>query len=237
MKRLLVVLLMAFGLMIPAHSYAQTAPAPSGSVAPTNAMSPEDMAKMREQIQALSKALGNPDPAKPETPAKTDTPAATPAPADSAKPTSAAEVASKAIDMMGNGANKVVDMIGSAVGTLSTNLSKIAPQVWRIMIVQQYAKAIDGIVTPTLLLVLLGVVTIVLRKNIAPPAAWNQNWNDNDYPSFWFRTIIPTFFLCVFGVWFVADFGDSIKLLINPEFYAIKDILLLITNPSAASLQ
>ena len=225
MKNVLVVLSLMLGLMVPSLAHAQANPAPSGSIAtPNQVMSPEDIAKLKEQMLTLSKALGNASP---------------PAPADSSKPAAPAknisEVASKAVDMMGNGANKVIDMIGSAVGTLSTNLSKIAPQVWRIMIMQQYAKAANELIVPVLLLMLTGVVTIVLRKNFPPPPLWSERWNEADALRLWLRTIIPTVFLCWFGVWFVCSMSTSILYLINPEYYAIKDILMLVTNPAGAA--
>lgn len=224
MRNVLVVLSLMLGLMVPSLAHAQSDPAPSSSaVTPNQVMSGDDIAKLREQMNAISKALGNASP---------------PAPADSSKPAappkSMSEVASKAVDMMGSGANKVVDMIGSAVGTLSTNLSKIAPQVWRIMIIQQYAKAANELIVPILLLVLTGVVAIVLRKNFPPPPAWTERWTDADSLRLWLRTIIPTLFLCWFGVWFVVGMSEAVRYLINPEYYAIKDILMLITNPSGA---
>jgi hypothetical protein len=226
MKSLFIILALMIGISIPVISYADTAP--SASVNQT--ITPEDAAKMREQIVALSKALGNPEPTKPAA-------SATPAPSASATPTTAAEVASKAIDMMGSGANKVVDMIGNAVGTLSANLAKIAPEVWRIMIMQQYAKAANVIVVPILLLILTGAVTIVLRKNFPPPPPWEKDWDQGDCFRLWVRTIIPTIFMCWFGCWFVSGVSDGIRYLINPEFYAIKDILMLITDPSSVGTQ
>lgn len=210
MKRLLILFTLVFGLYTPAFAYAQTSPATSGSVSPSQVMSPEDMQKMRDQLADLSKAMGNPSPAA----------------TASAKPPETNNMATVA--------DKALDMVGNAVATLSNSLSKIAPQVWRIMIIQQYAKAVDGIITPTLMLVLLGIVTAVLKKNISAPLPWDQHWGDDDWAAFWFRTIIPVCFLCIFGIWFVVDLGDSIKLLINPEYYAIKDILMMLTNPSGA---
>lgn len=215
MKRFLISLIMIAGLLMPTFAYAQTSPATSSSVSPSQVMSPEDMAKMREQLAELSKAMGNP----------------LPAPATSAKTES-----DKPVKSIGDVADKALDMMGQAVATLSNSLSKIAPHVWRIMIVQQYAKAIDDILTPVMLLVLLSVVTIVIRKNVSSPPPSNERWDDSDWGAFWFRTIIPVALMCIFGIWFVADLGDSIKLLINPEYYAIKDILLMLTNPSAVNL-
>lgn len=213
MKRLLILFTLLFGLYIPALAYAQTSPATSGSVSPSQVMSPEDMQKMRDQLAALSKAMGNPDPAA----------------MASAKPPEN--------NNMAKVADKALDMVGNAVATLSNSLSKIAPQVWRIMIIQQYAKAADGIIVPTLLLILLGALTFAVRKGFPSPLPWtntpqDRSWGGDDWVLFWIRTIIPIACFAILGCVWVCYFSDSVKYLINPEYYAIKDILMLLTNPS-----
>ena len=212
MKRLLVLFILLFGIYTPALTYAQTSPATSNSVSPSQVMSPEDMQKMREQLAALSKAMGNPDPTSTAAP--------------SSKPSET--------NNMAKVADKALDMVGNAVATLSNSLSKIAPQVWRIMIIQQYAKAVDSIIVPTLLLILLCVLTVIVRKNFPAPPAWDDHWDGTEWGMFWIRTVIPIILLCILGCVLVGCLSESVKLLINPEYYAIKDILMMLTNPSGA---
>ena len=216
MKNLLIVLLMVFGLFIPTYSYAQVSP--TGSVTPSQVMSPEDMMKMREQLAALSKAMGNPVPSATNAPV----------PADSAKPINDHNISDVA--------NKALDMMGTAVATLSSSISKIAPHVWVIMIRQQYAKAVDNVLVPFFLLIASIIYTVIIRKKLPPADSWDQDWDESDAFRFIFRGVIPTTILGACTIWFVSDLGDSIKLLINPEYYAIKDILLMLTNPGSTNL-
>lgn len=59
MKRLILLLVLVLGISVPSFSYAQAQDAnPAGSVTTNQVMSPEDIAKMRAQLEQLSKAMG-----------------------------------------------------------------------------------------------------------------------------------------------------------------------------------
>lgn len=223
MKKLLTLLVLLLSIGVPVTSYAQAA---SGSVAPSQVMAPDDMAKLKAQIDQLSKAMGNTPPVTSATPP-------TPAPT-----TSAAPVENKT---MATVADKALDMVGGAVATLSSNLQKVAPYVWRIMIKQQYAKAVNGIIVPLGLLFATVVFTLVMRKLWDPKAILieeavsSHNKGDVEIAKYIFRSVVPGALIAIFTLWFFIDLGDSIKLLINPEYYAIKDILQMVTNPASVT--
>lgn len=130
-------------------------------------------------------------------------------------------------------------MLGGTVATLASNLQKIAPYVWKVMIKQQYAKAINGIIVPLGLLLSTIVFTLVMRKLWDPKsiliekALYSSSKGDAEIAKYVFRSVVPACLIVGLSVWLFIDLGDSIKLLINPEYYAIKDILQLVTNPSA----
>lgn len=49
-----------------------------------------------------------------------------------------------------------------------------------------------------------------------------------------FLTVIVPFFFCsIFAIWGCIVLKGSMLLLINPEYYAIRDLLLMIMDPSA----
>jgi hypothetical protein len=208
------------------------APTPSGSSL-SQAFTPEDLAKMRETLNQLSKAMDKDT-------APNAAPAATPATSSSAavdppKKTTMADVANKALDMMGAG-----------VAVISSNLQKIAPHVWRIMIMQQYAKAAYEIAEP-LCLFLGGLLFILVMRLLwkpklvltseEPKSRYNSSdWTDKDTEKvkYAFRSVVPSVYLIIVGLWLGTSIGTSVKYVINPEYYAVKDILTLVTDPKNA---
>jgi len=209
MKRLMTSMMVLLGLVFASGtSWADETPPPTTSSV-NSPLTKEDAAKLKEVLERFGKLDGdekkNPPPATSSAPPKTDT--------------SMAKVADKALDML-----------GSTVAAISQNLQKVAPEVWRIMIRQQYAKAVFGILTPTLFFVFFLVGSLILWKK------WTKrNWGgmsgDEACGYAIGRYCLPLAAIVISAAILFCSLGDSIKLLINPEYYAVKDILTLVSNP------
>lgn len=131
-------------LVMTAPAYAQ-APATSAPVA--QALSPEDMIKIRDQLKTLSQAMGNPV-------------------ATATAETKKDEKEDPNHKTVGDVADKALGLFTNAIGTLSESLKKIAPEVWRIMIRQQYASAAADLITPFGLLSLALIFYFSFRKKL-----------------------------------------------------------------------
>jgi hypothetical protein len=123
----------------------------------------------------------------------------------------AADVAGQALNMLSAGVSKISDLV-----------QKTAPEVWRIMIRQQYAEvAVDVGLSALFLSVAIGVFYATKRYlKIEEP---KQYGDDNDWKhvcKWWvFAGILVT------SIIFVCNVGFGIGKLINPEYYAIKSML------------
>lgn len=174
----------------------------------TAQVSQQDAAQLRDQAKSLATALGvQTEPPKPQQP---------PQPA----PTTMPQVADKALGMLGN-----------LVAGVSQTLNKVAPEVWRVMIRQQYAKAIGNFLTPFLFFLTVVIYMLVMK------GLWKCPARDDDQDEWiaWmiFCRWIPMVFGIIFFMVFAYDLVDSIQILINPEFYALKDLLTMVFNPSS----
>jgi len=128
--------------------------------------------------------------------------------------------------------DKAIDKVSDVVGAMAQAINKIAPDVWRIMIKQQYAKAIMACVVPVGLLLVM-IVYMTLVGKYWKPARPEDHEGDKEVE--WelrmaFVRIFPTIVACLAGLWFFNRLADAAALLINPEFYAIQDLLRMILN-------
>ncbi len=164
-------------------------------------MSPEEVAQLRKQVNELQKVLGD---------KKTD---------EGTKETTMPDVADKALSLF-----------SGAVGQVSDVIKKIAPEVWRIMIKQQYANAAMYVLVPLGLLLSSLVVLLSFRKKLEKPADEGRYDGEGRVFLAVMLRIIPA---CC-GVWLAIALGVSAPRVINPEYYAIKDLLVLVSNPTDA---
>jgi len=127
-------------------------------------------------------------------------------------------------------ADKALDMLSQAVATISVTMEKVAPEVWKIMVRQQYAKAVMNCVVPIGLLLVLFIYMRLVGKYWKP----EKEQKPNDVSEWELRMclvrVIPVIMSCAAGLWFFNRLADSIVLLINPQFYAIRDLLQMIMN-------
>lgn len=164
---------------------------------------------MREQLQALAEAMGV---------------EVTPKPASQNAGKTAADAPKKD---MAEVADKALDLVNGLVASVSETLQRVAPEVWRIMIRQQYAKAIADLIVPWSLLMLAIVYYVILKKK------WvgETRYTDSETARLIFAKIVPMAGGVIFGIWGVVALSNSIKYLINPEYYAVRDMLLMLLSP------
>lgn len=133
--------------------------------------------------------------------------------------------------------DKALDKFGSATTVIYENVKKAAPQVWMIMMLQQYAKAVVGLLGPLLWLLMIFLFYRFISKHWTPAAdeIWDKNWGTKR-SGFWWRgffTKILPIFAGFIACWVLAVQAKvSMLLFINPEYYAIRDLLILLLGSS-----
>ncbi len=128
---------------------------------------------------------------------------------------------------MGDVLDKGIDMFAGYVTSVSDMLQKIAPDVWRIMIRQQYAKAVTTPLVPFLLLLMVLIYHKLARGWFKVDGETQLIDFSDDYETgrTWFLTILPAFVAIVIGIWMILGLSDAIRIVINPEYYALKDLI------------
>lgn len=181
-------------------------PEPERQTDITKAFTAEEKAQMQEQLAAIAKAMGAEDPNR-VLPGET-------------KPRTAVDVADRALDMF-----------GGLVVSISSAMQKAAPEVWRIMIRQQYAKAFADLTTPWMLLMMVIAYWNIIGKKYRERYLKSTDYNDDVQFANGISIGISLVAGAAFCVWGIVAFSTSAKYLINPEFYAVRDILVLLINP------
>jgi hypothetical protein len=194
---------------------AVTSPAPSpDSNADTVVFSEKDRADALAALKSIASKLETPPPA--------------PTADGKAAPTkSMADVADKALEMS-----------AKYIAQIAGLMEKAAPRVWKVMIVQQYAKGIAGILAPFGCILLMVIMIFASRKAWHEPVT-NKHQGDKAIPvvdydcdEYTARQIItlilPMILTLLFGFWFALNLVDSAMYLINPEYYAVKDLFKLL---------
>lgn len=200
MKKLIVLLSFLMLSLVSHNTYADSTPAPITSA--TQALSPEDIKSLQDQINQLSKVVG----------------ADTPASKTSEKTNDHKTVADVA--------DKALSMFSGLVASLSDSMKKIAPHIWEIMVRQQYATAIGNVIVPLLLLLTSALYMIGIRKYWSSP---DEDTNtDTIAVKVVFRSVIPLILMAIFSIYSVIEIANSVQMLINPEYYALKDLLSLV---------
>ena len=172
-------------------------------------LKPEDVKQLREAAQAISDLLAGKKPAS-EVPAKKEEPQ----------------------QNMADVADRALSILSGYISSAEQAFKKVAPEVWRIMIRQQYANAIAG---PLIPLALIGFITafVVIVKRWWPEAKLPEHataderseYNDDWWGRFWVTNIIPGVLYFVFGIWASISIASSAQMFINPEYYAFRDLL------------
>jgi len=135
------------------------------------------------------------------------------------------------VDVMDKG----LDLLSGYVSTLEGVVSKYAPEVWRIMITQQYSKAIGYPAFWGLMLLSVVILRSVIKRYFgvekgqaifARTEKEKNSYSDEAYwARVWFVGIIPTALAIPLTIVFLYCFTEAIMIFINPEYYALKDII------------
>jgi len=169
------------------------------------ALSPQDAAKAKAELENLAQAFGIKPP--------------------STNGTTATSTSAEQHKTIGDVGDKALDMVGKAVASISSTLEKVAPHVWKIMIRQQYAKAIGDLIVPWGLLFLVLLYWLILRKMWQPGSSeGDEEW----WARFWVVRFLPGLFSFIFAWWGFVRLSDSVMMLLNPEYYAVKDIITML---------
>ena len=130
-------------------------------------------------------------------------------------------------------ADKALNLMSGLVIKVAGTLEQVAPKFWAIMVRQQYAKALADTVVPCSLTVFFFTALAFMRKRLGWPDIDAEYWRDQDWVRFWFALIVPAvaFFVSFWAS--VASIADAAKYVINPEYYAVRDILLMFTRPGS----
>jgi|GEM_PF-3760302 len=191
--------LISMATLIPASALAQTG---SGT---NMALNKEDVKQIQEASRGLNQVFGIEAPAP--------------------KPTELSEQPQQ--KTLTDVADKAVDMVGRLVATAAATLQKVAPDVWRIMIKQQYAKALGDLLLPWLLF----FGGIVLSSIKAGSWKLEANPSSDELAARLLVVVAAPAVVCALTfIWGAVALKNSIMLLVNPEFYAIRDLLIMLLN-------
>lgn len=130
-------------------------------------------------------------------------------------------------------ADKALDMASGMLASVAKTLEKAAPEVWRIMIRQQYAKAVMGLIVPWMLWLGILICTIILNFKIKHSIRGCKepvDRCDGCTLKLVAGIIIPIGLLGISGIWGANRLASTAAYLINPEFYAIRDLILMVLN-------
>lgn len=131
--------------------------------------------------------------------------------ADDKPAKTAVDVADQALTMLSGAASKISDM-----------LQKTAPEVWRIMIRQQYTEAVRDTSVSALFLLLTVVTYFSTRKYLKiDETVWKYS-TEQDW-----KHVCKWFILggnLVAAIVFICYLAGSIGQVMNPEYYAIKNM-------------
>jgi len=136
--------------------------------------------------------------------------------------------------------DKGVDKISGFVTSLEGMISKYSPEVWRIMVTQQYSKAVGYPLYYALVVLVILIIGRVIGKcfgvtsikGIFVPTDADMNGREHYdiyKPRYWFRVfgagVVPIAIAIPFIFAFLYYATESIMIVVNPEYYAIKDII------------
>lgn len=226
MKRFVTVSSAVIFLLIPLAAFSideiPAAATSTTNVPLTQVMTAEEAVALRAQLSALAKAMDvNVNPPKSVNEEKSE---------------------QKAHKTAADVADRALTMVSGLVAQLAQSIEKIAPQLWRIMIRQQYSKAAGNLLFPWAVFLFVFIYWLVARKRVPKMIA---NWDGTSKRElerevaelttigFIFAHAIPIVVMVIFafrGCWALSE---SIQLLINPEYYAVRDILQMLLKPEA----
>jgi hypothetical protein len=149
---------------------------------------------------------------------------------------------------VGDALDKGLDMARDTVVYLAGKIEQVAPQLWRVLIVQQYVKGATGLISPVGFLILVFFYRRLLLKWWRPqpgdddanepllnattrvdeiPTPTHRGWRG------FLSIMVPLAAIVIGGISFYSALTDAVGYFINPNYYALKDIIILVKNPGA----
>jgi hypothetical protein len=191
-----------------------------------------DLQEVKRNIAPLAGAFGVTTPAPPESAAESSSESSQSPPAAEHK--TIGDVADKAL-------GDVEQMTGKIAGTIE----KLAPKVWEIMVRQQYAKAFAAPLPALAWIASMFVFSSIVRsfwkkmpgdefemksvKNREDGGTGETSQLTNAGEINLFRAIVaiflPTAVVCISILFLFGELRQTILYLINPEYYAVQDLL------------
>lgn len=170
---------------------------------PAAGMTPEDRKALRADLHALAVGFG----------------VEAPPPDEGAK-----EVADEAA--MAKVSDRALTLLEKSISTAAAGVERAAPQVWRVAIRQQYAKAVAPVIAPLGWFVGLFACALFVyrkaRKWLHGPEVWSE------HPGPLCVTCVLVLMVAIPGGILLAKLTDSALYLINPEWYALRDLVQLL---------
>lgn len=139
-------------------------------------------------------------------------------------------------------ADKALDFSIKYIGQAAAVIEKAAPHVWQVMVLQQYAKAIGNVIEPGLWVVMVLVVAAAARHFWkVQDDKWDDKGNrlqrgtgDDERTARMIVTVVVPGIGCVIaGGFFVNALASSAMYLINPQYYAIRDLVQILLHPGS----
>ena len=131
---------------------------------------------------------------------------------------------------MADVADKALGLLEKYIGKAEQAFKSVAPEVWRVMIKQQYANAVSGVLMPSALIMLLAIYVLVIKTLWKELPKADTDYDTNWWARFWLIRMLPFVLFIILGIFFSFDLASSIKMLINPEYYAFRDLLQIVLN-------
>ncbi len=126
---------------------------------------------------------------------------------------------------MADVADKVVNLGARAIAQAADSVEKVAPKVWGVMVRQQYAKAIGDLTVP--FVGFLITLIIFVRTKAFRIRVWHEERSSGEE---FFLAVVIVVALMITALWLAYALSNSVMYLINPEFYAFRDLLVMILN-------
>ena len=110
--------------------------------------------------------------------------------------------------------NRSLDLLESFAGVTSARMNEIAPEVWRIMLRQQYISGARYCLVPIVFIV-LGLVVMLLAFRLKCRDPRDRNTARE-------LSVALLIIIVITAIFFISH---GVGLMLNPEYYVIRDIL------------
>ena len=144
---------------------------------------------------------------------------------------------------MADVADKALDISTKYIGQVAAVLEKAAPHVYKIMVRQQYAKAMGEIIGPLLWLLIPLIIASIIRHywRIQRENVYDDKHNrtieassdDERAAHVGVTLVVPGILTLIAAGFFIYNLSQSIMYLVNPEYYAIKDLVQILLHPGS----